>query len=218
MNAHRSPTLSATAARNPKKSRHAIRLIGAAALALAGTSAFALAPCASITNFAQLVQAGTCYTGPNNSVTFSNFVTNVSPSQQSQIGVATMAGNYLGGTGTTALLGFIFDTSRLKVPGISFSFSAQCDASCAINDGVNRVNGNPGSGSGIFNVNGMQFNAVPGGLVYPQFNPYVTNVSEYAAYTQTSVPNQSASSYEMGVNIVPTGGTSSTASASCPKQ
>jgi hypothetical protein len=195
-----------------------IQVGGAAVSMLCGASAFALAPCSAITNLAQLVQAGTCYTGPNNSVTFSNFVTNATPSQQTQMAVATTAGGYLGGTGTTALLGFIVDVSAISMPNISISFSAQCDASCKFNDGFNRINGDPGTGSGQFYVNGQSYAAVPQGYAQPQFNPYVSSVNEYVAYTQTSGTPGETFNFEMDVNIVPTGYASSGLSPMCPKQ
>jgi hypothetical protein len=109
----------------------------------------------------------------------------------------------VGGDGPIALLGFKFDTSKLNQPGISIVFEAQCDQSCQFNDGFNRVQGH--NGNGIFWVNGQTFNAVTNQGYSPIFWPWVSTVSEYAAFTQTTIPGLSPASFEMTVNIVPTG-------------
>lgn len=169
------------------------------------TSASALAPCSSISNYAQLVQAGTCYAGPNNSVTFGNFVTNVSAEKQGQIGVilAQQPGNPNPGQ-----YGLIFNTTTLEMPRISFSFTVLCDASCLINDSLNRLGGN--YGSGVFIVDGQPPFYFSGTYsVQPQFIPAVSRVNEYADYTQTAIPNLSANTYEMTVNIIPAGNSGS---------
>jgi hypothetical protein len=202
------------AARTTKKNAHTLRWAGAALLALSGSSAFAIVPCSSVSSFDQLVQSGGCTTGPNGSVFFSSFATNVPASMQNQIGVATTDGGAFGGTGPVALLGFIFDTTKLRnMQAVSFAFTAQCDVTCAFNDASNVVGGN--YGTGVIQANTAPAGSSTSGLqssgtiatnqgFNPTFLPYASVVQEYAAFTQTAVPGLSESQYHMAVNIVPT--------------
>jgi hypothetical protein len=200
-----------------KKLNRPLRLAGAALLALSGSSAFAIVNCNSVSTFDQLVQSGGCVTGPNGSVFFSNFSTNVPASMQNQIGVASRVNGYIGGTGAIALLGFIFDTTKLRnYPGVTFDFQAQCDVTCAFNDGVNLVGGNYGTGlfqAGTPGANTATSGVQSSGTVTtnqswnPTFLPRANIVQEHAAFTQTAVPGLSESQWMMSVNIVPTGAT-----------
>jgi hypothetical protein len=187
---------------------------------LAVKSALAVAPCLSITNFAQLVQAGTCYVGPNNSVTLGNFQTDAPASVWAQIGATTnlaMWGNTAVTKPTTGSYGLHFDTSKLKTNEVTISFNAQCDGSCNFNDGSARIEGN--AGSGAFTFNGVPYPVVNGGSgASPIFKPYVKFVSISGTYKQTAVPNMAAASYEMAVNILPSDQPSWPTSGQCPSQ
>ncbi|WP_143137466.1 hypothetical protein [Burkholderia ubonensis] len=188
--------------------------------ALLVKSAFAIAPCISLLNFEQLAQAGACYVGPNNSVTFNHFNTNVPESVWSQIGVSTngMWGNTAVTKPAIGSYGLVFDTSKIQANKVTLSFDAQCDGSCDFNDGSARVEGR-NAGSGFFAFNGLKYDFAPyaqGGGVSPVFYPYVKFVSIEGTYTQTTYANKAASSYQMFVNIVPTGKSGSRQSGQCP--
>lgn len=180
------------------------------------SSAFALAPCSSITNLAQLMQAGTCYlstyTNSNGSlgsdnVTISNVVTNIPSSAHSLVGVSIGVSSSFG-----ALAAVVFNTDGLNGnPAYAHSYialEAQCDGSCQFNDATVRVQGFPGSGSGTINQNSSQIIVPTNMLFADNFSQNVSNVRASADMTQTEIPGKAESLFEFYFNTVPTGASS----------
>ena len=117
-------------------------------------SAFALAPCSSITNLGQLLQAGTCYLSTSSgakvlvdNVTISNVQTNIPPSAYSIVGVSIGVDS---SNGELARVEFNTDglNGNAAYAQTFISVEAQCDGSCLFNSGILRVEGYTGSGRG----------------------------------------------------------------------
>lgn len=162
------------------------------------TSASAVAPCSAMKTYADLIQAGTCYAGDNNSITFSDFKANIDPSVQSQVGVSFISQKQGHNSG---YFGPRFDTSKLNYQGLAISFQAQCDQSCYMDQTVSSVSG--GNGTGTFDSNGVVTKFTNPQIAQPVIDP-TTSVRMYAGYTQTQVPNLAANSYRMVVVVSPT--------------
>jgi hypothetical protein len=178
-------------------------------------SAFALAPCSSITNLAQLMQAGTCYLsayGPanknsNDNVTISNVQTNIPTSAYSLVGVSIGVANW-----NQQLAEAVFNTDGLNGdPAYNQTFislEAQCDGSCVFNDADVLVEGFSGSGVAVVNGDTGQIN-VPNSISYTDnFSKNVSNVKASANMTQTQIPNKSESRFTFRFNTLPTGSSS----------
>lgn len=180
------------------------------------SSVFALAPCSSITNLAQLLQAGTCYlstyTNPNGSlnsdnVTISNVETNIPSSAHSLVGVSIGVSSSFG-----ALAAVVFNTDGLNGnPAYAHSYialEAQCDGSCQFNDATVRVQGFPGSGSGTINQNTAAIVVPTSTTFVDNFSQNVNNVRASADMTQTQIPGKAEGLFEFYFNTVPTGASS----------
>lgn len=166
--------------------------------------AFAISSCGSVTNFNELVGSGSCLTGPDNRITFTNFHTSVPRELWKTIKVSTIGhGSLPEGDGSTGVYSLTFDTTDVGIPSISFSFDVICDASCLINDGVYALGSN--AGNGVWVINGQQQRFEDANIHTPTFSPHVRTLHQYAAFTQTAIDGLSPNYFSFGANIIPTG-------------
>jgi hypothetical protein len=189
------------------------------------SSAFALAPCSSIANLGELLQAGTCYLSTAvgskvavDDVTISNVQTNIPPSAYSLVGVS------IGVDSSSRDLARVeFNTDGLSgnsaYAQTFISLEAQCDGSCLFNGSVVTVQGFPGSGVIVINDSTKQFNIPTSNNYTYYFAKNVGNVKASVNVTQTQIPGKAEGLFTFFFRTVQTGssGLPSQCVAAAPK-